>query len=117
MPYNPALAARLREKLEHLPNVVEKEMFGGLCFMVDDKLCMGIVKDEIMCRINPELTEEALEKNGVRPMDFTGKSMKGFIFVNDEGMRTDKQFNQWVNLCVEFNAIANASPKKKKKKK
>ena len=97
-----------------LPNVEEKYMFGGVCFMVNDKMCVGVVKDEMMCRINPTLEDEVLEKNGCRPMDFSGKSMKGFVYVSEDGMKKKKDFEYWIGLCLEYNTIAKASKKKKK---
>ena len=117
MPFNETLADRVRELLVHLPRVEEKYMFGGLCFMVDDKMCVGVVKDELMCRINPDLESTVLENNAVRPMDFTGKSMKGFVFVEDAGLKSKKELAYWVDLCLDFNPKAKASKKKIKKTK
>jgi TfoX/Sxy family transcriptional regulator of competence genes len=71
MAYDEKLAARIRERLVHLPNVAEKEMMGGLTFMVNDKMCVGIIKDELMCRVDPSLHEALIEKQGCRTMDFT----------------------------------------------
>lgn len=116
MAYNEKLAQRIAEFLVHLPNVVEKHMFGGVCFMVNGKMCIGVVKDELMCRIDPEIEEVVLEKNGCRPMDFTGRPMKGYVFVSDEGMKTKKALEYWINLCLDFNSKAKASKKKTAKK-
>jgi TfoX/Sxy family transcriptional regulator of competence genes len=88
-------------------------MMGGLTFMVNDKMCVGIIKDEMMCRIDPALQETVLEKNGCRIMDFTGRPMKGYVMVDDTGMKTNKEFEYWINLCLEFNKKAKASKKKK----
>ncbi len=115
MSYNETLANIIRELLVHLPKVEEKNMFGGVCFMVNDKMCIGVVKDELMCRINPDLDGIVLEKIGCRPMDFTGKKMKGFMFVSEEGLKSNKEFEYWLNLCLEFNPIARATKKKIKK--
>ncbi len=115
MAYNEKLRDRIREALVHEKNIEEKEMFGGLCFMVNGKMCVGVVKDEMMCRINPEMDETVLEMNGCRPMDFTGKLMKGYVFVSDEGIKTKKQFDYFINLCLEFNSLAKAAKKSKKK--
>lgn len=114
MAYNEILADRIREQLVDLPNIKEKEMMGGLTFMVNDKMCIGIIKDEMMCRIDPELQETALEKKGCRIMDFTGRPMKGYVMVDDTGMKSQKEFDYWINLCLEFNTKAKASKKKKK---
>lgn len=114
MAFDENLANRIREALVGLEKVEEKNMFGGVCFMVDGKMCVGVVKDEMMCRINPALDEVVLEKTGCRQMDFTGKRMKGYVFVSDEGMRTQQAFDYWVGLCLEFNSLAKASKKKTK---
>jgi TfoX/Sxy family transcriptional regulator of competence genes len=115
MAYNEILADKIREALVDVPNTTEKYMFGGVCFMVNDKMCVGVVKDEMMCRIDPALDEVVLEKNGCRPMDFNHKPMKGYIFISDEGMKTKKEFAYWIALCIDFNAVAKASKKKTKK--
>lgn len=115
MAYDEKLNDRIREAIAHLPNVEEKHMFGGTCFMLNKKMCVGVVKDEMMCRIDPDIYEEALEKKGCREMVFTGKPMKGYVFVNDEGMKTKQTFDYWINLCLEFNKKAKASKKRKTK--
>ncbi len=114
MAYDEKLNDRIREAICNLPNVEEKHMFGGTCYMVNGKMCIGVVKDEMMCRIDPDLYEEALGKNGCREMVFTGKPMKGFVFVSHEGIKTKTQFDYWIDLCLEFNKKAKASKKKKK---
>ena len=115
MAFNEKLADRIREALVNTPRVEEKFMFGGVCFMVNGKMCIGVVKDEMMCRINPTLDETVLEKNGCRPMDFNHKPMKGYVFVSDVAMKSKKDFEYWINLCLDFNHQAKAAPKKKKK--
>jgi TfoX/Sxy family transcriptional regulator of competence genes len=113
MAYNETLANRLRETLSDLPNMVEKEMMGGLTFMYNDKMCVGIFKDELMCRIAPELMEKVLEKQGCRQMDFTGRPMKGYVLVNDTGMTKKADFDYWIGLCLDFNSRAKSSKRKK----
>ncbi len=113
MAYNDALTDRIREALVNIPQVHEKYMFGGVCFMVNDKMCVGAVKNEMMCRIDPAMDEIVLEMTGCRPMDFNKKPMKGYVYINDEGMKTKKQFEYWINLCLDFNPKAKASKKKK----
>lgn len=114
MAYDQKLAHRIRHRLSGLPNVEEKEMMGGLTFMVNGKMCVGIIKDELMCRIDPEFHDLALEKQGCRTMDFTHRPMRGYVLVNESGMHTDKDFDYWINLALEFNKKAKASRKKKK---
>lgn len=113
MAYNEKLNDRIRKAMGNLAKVEEKHMFGGTCYMLNGKMCVGVVKDEMMCRINPEVYEAALEKVGCREMVFTGKPMKGYVFVSEEGLKTQKQFSYWINLCLEFNKLAKSSKKKK----
>ncbi len=113
MAYSESLAYRIRLALAHLPRLEEKAMMGGLTFMVDGKMCVGIIGDELMCRIDPNLEEIVLEKPGCRPMDFTGRPMKGYVMVDGHAMHSEKEFNDWINLCLDFNPRAKASKKKK----
>jgi TfoX/Sxy family transcriptional regulator of competence genes len=118
MAYNEKLADRTREIIASAgKEVEEKQMFGGLCFMVDNKMCIGVEKDRLMVRLNPELYEMVMQKDGCTPMDFTGKVMKGFVFVSEEVLRGKKQLEYWVDLALEYNKIAKASKKKPAKKK
>jgi TfoX/Sxy family transcriptional regulator of competence genes len=114
MAYNENLANRIRQRLAEFPidNIVEKEMMGGLTFMVNDKMCVGIIKDELMCRIDPTLHEIEIEKNGCRTMDFTKRPMKGYIMIDDTGMSSQTDFDYWINLAIDFNKIAKSSKKK-----
>ncbi len=114
MAYNQTLANRIRELLQDLENVEEKEMMGGLAFMVNDKMCVGVWKDDLMCRIDPDQQEEALEKTGCRIMDFTGKPMKGWVLVDDSGIRNLNEMNYWMGLALEYNKYSKASKKRKK---
>lgn len=115
MAYNEILANRIRESLQHIQDVVEKEMMGGLTFMVNGKMCVGIIQDEMMCRIAPELHESSIEKPGCRTMDFTKKPMKGYVMIDEQGMKKKSDFNYWISLSLSYNSIAKASPKKSKK--
>jgi TfoX/Sxy family transcriptional regulator of competence genes len=91
----------------------EKEMMGGLTFMYNDKMCLGIIKDELMCRIDPDLHETAILKTGCRTMDFTKRPMKGYVMVNESGLKTQKDFDYWINLALDFNKKAKSSRKRK----
>ena len=113
MAFNETLSNRIRESLENVPGVEEKYMFGGVCYMVDAKMCIGVVKDEMMCRIGEKMQDEALTKNGCREMDFAGKPMKGYVYVSEEGMRTPADFSYWINLCLAHNPEAKAAKKRK----
>ena len=116
MAYNEKLADRTREIIAATHKISEeKKMFGGLCFMVNDKMCVGVEQERIMVRLDPEKYEEAIEKEGCKPMDFTGKIMKGYVFVDIDSLKTKKQLDYWISLALDFNKKAKASAKKKKK--
>jgi len=115
MPYDEKLADRVREYIARThDDIEEKKMFGGLCFMVNGKMCVGVEAERLMMRINPAIYEELLEKDGVSPMDFTGKSMKGYIYVDSDVLRTDKQLAPWMDLALDFNRFAKSSKKSKR---
>ena len=115
MGYNEKLANNVRELIATThKNTEEKAMFGGLCFMVNEKMCLGVEKNRLMVRIDPARYDEVIEKEGCRPMDFTGKVMKGFVFVDAEKVTTKKKLTFWVTLALEYNKIAKVSKKKKK---
>ena len=111
MAYNEKLADRVRERFAELVNVEEKPMMGGLTFMYNGKMCVGIIKDELMCRIEPALHDEAIEKHGCRTMDFTKRPMKGYIMIEEAGMKSKKDFDYWVDLALNFNKKAKSSKK------
>ena len=103
-----------REKSIHFE---AKKMFGGLVFMVDDKMCVGVMKDQIMARLNPDIYEESLLIEGCRSMDFTKKRMKGFVYLSDEAIDLDDNLHYWLQLALDFNPLAKASKKRKSSKK
>jgi len=113
MAFNVELADRTREivYLTHT-NVEEKAMFGGLCFMVNDKMCLGIVKDKLMVRLDPAKYDEVLEMEGCEPMDFSGKSMKGFVFVDTLALSTRQKLEFWIDLTLDYNKDAKKSKKR-----
>lgn len=114
MGYNENLVNRVRETLVDLPKKIEeKKMFQGLTFMVDGKMCIGVRDNEIVCRIDPEIYESVLERMGCRPMIHGKRTMKGYVFVNEEGYKRKEDFDFWIELCLEFNKKAKASKKKK----
>lgn len=118
MAYDEQLAERVRRSFgrRKVP-FEEKRMMGGLCFMVESKMCVGVEKNRLMARIDPEAYDDALCRKGCVPMDFTGRPMRGFVFVNPEGLTTDDQLEHWLKLALEFNPKAKASKKAPAKKK
>lgn len=115
MAYSEELANRIRETVVGAGHVEEKKMFQGICFMVNGKMCICVRDDEMMCRIGPQAYVAALDRKGCRPMIHRGKTMKGFVFVSPEGFQSKKDFDEWIGLSLEFNKIAKASPKKRRK--
>ncbi len=110
---NQKLADRVRQLLAvSQDNITEKFMFGALCFMVDEKMCVGIESERMMVRIGRGRFEEALEKDGVQPMDFTGKKITGMVYVDANVLNTPKRLEYWVNLALDY--IKTARPARKK---
>ncbi len=115
MAYDEQLANRIREALVDQPDVEEKKMFRGICFMVNGKMCLCASGDEMLSRIGPDDFEQALETNGCRGMIRNGKPLKDFVFVGPEAMRTQQQFDYWINKALVFNKYAKAIKSKRKK--
>jgi len=102
MAFDEGLAERIREELQNRNDVIEKKMFGGLCFMVSGNMCCGIVKDTLMTRVGPKQYEACLNKKHASEMNFTGRPMKGMIYVSPEGVESDKELKWWINICLKF---------------
>lgn len=114
MAYDERLAKRIRRILSG-PGVEERRMFGGLAFLVDGRMCCGVVGEDLMARVGAESHGDALGKEHVRPMDFTGKPLKGFVFVSADGVRTAAALRMWIasgRLVAE--AAARAAPRQPK---
>ena len=113
MAYNEFLADRIRQAFKDKGiDPEEKKMMGGICYMVNDKMCAGVIGDKLMARLDPDIYDEAIQKKGCRPMDFTGRPMKGFAYVEPEGIDMDDELAEWVQLCLDFNPKAKSSKKK-----
>jgi TfoX/Sxy family transcriptional regulator of competence genes len=102
MAYDEGLALRLREVLAEVPDVTEKKLFGGLCLMVSGNMCCGIVDETLMARVGPDQYEACLNLPYAREMDFTGKPLKGLIYVDPDGIAEDEDLQAWVNRCMVF---------------
>jgi TfoX/Sxy family transcriptional regulator of competence genes len=111
MAYNEKLAERISKILKGKRGLVEKKMFGGIAYMLKDKMFVGIVKDDLMVRVLNEKYEEYLKKPNAREMDFTGRPLKGYLYINAEGIKTVKQLSKWIDVGIEY---ALKSPAKKK---
>ena len=102
MAYDEVLAERVRLQLASREGVSERRMFGGLCFMLHGNMALGIDKDRLMVRVGAEGYESALQRPHARPMDMTGRPMKGFVVVPPEGLQDCKNFRGWVEQGVDF---------------
>jgi TfoX/Sxy family transcriptional regulator of competence genes len=107
--YNERLASRVREILAEGGEVDERRMFGGLAFMVNGHMCCGISGDDLMLRLGPDRAERALEEPHVRPMDFTGRPLRGYVFVAAPALRTEATLRRWLQLARDF--ITTLPPK------
>jgi len=115
MAFDTQLADRIREYLADRPElrIEEKQMFRGLTFMVNGKMCVCVSGDNLMCRFDPVMQDELAERQGYLPMQMKGKIYKGFCYVSPEGFRRRQEFNFWLDLCLAYNEQAKASRKKK----
>lgn len=114
MAYDQRLAERIRSLLKGRKGVTEKEMFGGLAFLRDGKMFVGIVKDELMARVGKEAHDEWVKKRGARTMDFTGRPMLGYVFVKPAGF-VGRALAPWVERCWEHVDKVKKSPPKPQK--
>jgi len=112
MGFDQNLADRVRRILGKINGVSEKKMFGGLCFLVNGNMALGLVNEDLMIRVRPESYEKMLAQPNVRKMDFTGKPLKGFLYVGAKGTDSDKDLKKWVSKGIEF---AMSLPPKDKK--
>lgn len=102
MAYDEGLAHRVREALSDRSDLTEKKMFGGLCFLLGGNMAAGIVGDELMLRVGKDAYEDALARPHAREMDFTGRALKGMVYVGAEGFAEDTALEEWLGLAVAF---------------
>ena len=114
MAYDEALAKRIRKVVAAKRGIQEKPMFGGLSFLLKGRMFCGILKEDLVVRVAPEEGEKLLQKAHVRPMDFTGRPMKGFLYVAAQATKSDKNLAEWIGRSLEF---VSSLPAKKSKKK
>jgi len=114
MAYSEYLADRVRGSLKSFNTTFnEMKMFGGICFLVDEKMCVGIINNDLMVRVNPEDQDKLLQERGCRIMDFTRRPMKGYLYVSPEGIDMEEDLDKWVQRCLDFNPTAKSSKRKK----
>jgi len=99
----------LRKKAGHY---ISKTMMGGLCYMIDSKMCVGIIRDKLLCRVGPEKYNDVLQESHCIEMAFNGKPMKGYVFIEPLGIINDSDLEKWVDLCLAYLPMAKASKKR-----
>ena len=102
MAYDEGVAQRLREAFSDEDHVVEKKMFGGIAFMHRGNVCCGVVGDELMLRVGAEAYDAALREPHARPMDFTGRPMRGMLYVGTDGFESDEALGAWLRRATAF---------------
>ena len=115
MAYDEKLADRVRRALGPQDDIEERRMFGGVAFLRAGRMFAGVTGDDLMVRVGPERYEESLGKPHVRPMDFTGRPMKGYVFVAPAGRRTDAALRAWVTLGAQFVATLPAGKPRRRR--
>jgi len=100
--FDEAAAGRIRKALAGSPDVVEKRMFGGIAFMLRGNMCCGVIGDRLMLRLGPDGYEAAQSRPHAKPMDFTGRPMKGFVFVEPKGFASAGDLKAWIARAIMF---------------
>ena len=113
MAYSEELAHRVRKYLDKkkVANVEEKKMFGGLAFLINEKMCVNVSGGGLMCRYHPDLQAEVEQKTGYEKMVMRGREMDGYGYVNEAGITGEKNFSYWMKLCLDYNPLAAKSKK------
>ena len=117
MPYNETLAQKVRQALVRTKGLQEKKMFGGIAFMVDGAMCIGVDKDDLIVRCEKDQTDELLKTRGVRAFDLSGgRPMKGWLLVGPEATRTERGFKEWVDFALERTKRVAKAPMRRRAK-
>lgn len=109
MAFDAGLAQRIRGYIGDRHGVTEKKMFGGIAFMLYGNMCVGIVDDKLMARVGTAAYDQLLKESQVTPMDFTGKPLKGYVYVHPDGLQADAQLARWIDRSIQF--VATLPPK------
>ncbi|MCI0557611.1 MAG: TfoX/Sxy family protein [Nitrososphaera sp.] len=109
MVYNEQLASKIRAVVARRKGISEKKMFGGVAFLLNSRMCFGVLKDDLIVRVGPERYKEALERAHVRPMNFTGRETRGFVFVDSKAWSKGTSLRRWLEIGIDY---ASSIPKK-----
>ena len=112
MAYDEHLASRIRKALGRSVGITEKRMFGGVAFLRHGLMFIGVADGSLMARVGKALYEESLAREHVRVMDFTGKPMAGYVFIDEPGTATDEALRFWIQRCLDFVATLPPKPQK-----
>jgi TfoX/Sxy family transcriptional regulator of competence genes len=112
MAYSEKLAERIREAFATVANVEEKKMFRGIAFIVNDKMCVTVAADEIMCRVDPALHETLITKKGCKTVMMNNREYKGWVLVSEEEIKSKSDLDYYIKLALDFNKTAKASKRK-----
>ncbi|HEX5131073.1 MAG TPA: TfoX/Sxy family protein [Candidatus Krumholzibacteria bacterium] len=102
MTFNEITASRIRQAMQGTPGVTERNMFGGISFMLAGNMCCGVIEDNLVVRVGPGQYEDVLREPHARPMDFTGRPLTGFVYVERAGYETPAALIRWIERGVEF---------------
>jgi len=102
MAFDEKLAERIRNRLGKRTGLTEKKMFGGIAFLLNGNMCCGVHKEDMIVRLDPEQTEEALSERHARAFDLTGRPMKGWLLVAGEGVVTDAALGMWIDVATSY---------------
>ena len=116
MSYDEALAARIRDALAGRPDISERHMFGGVAFLLDGKMVCGVAGADMMLRVGPDAYEVVLARPHVRVMDFTGRPLRGYVYVAPAGLTTARSLRAWLERGLAFTATVKAPVKKRRPK-
>ena len=102
MPYNESLAARVHDRMAHMPGYEEKKMFGGVGCLLNGNMACGVHREHLIVRVGPDNYEEALAEPFAKVFDITGRGMRGWVMVDVRGLQDDEALDEWVQMGVNF---------------
>lgn len=115
MPCDEQLVERVRAVLKPTRGTAERRMFGGVCFTLNGNMACGVVSTDLMVRVGPDKYADALKQPHVREMDFTGRAMKGYVFISTPGIESDSSLKYWTKVAVAYVEALPPKPRKDKR--
>lgn len=102
MTFSELTASQIRNAMQNTPGLSERHMFGGIAFMVEGNMCCGVIEDNLVVRVGPDIYDATLHEPHTRPMDFTGRPLPGFVYVDRAGFANDASLMEWIERGVRF---------------